>query len=86
MEKIVSMTEKEFKLAKSSARLAGRLDVLEKLTSNHDKGVRQLYLEHLKNEIGLAVFDVQEATSEYTLRLAIDGLLEQLYKIGLADK
>ena len=91
LEEVVIMTMKEYEFDRNLMKLAGRADLIEELEKEAEKDgyaqqIRGEYLRHLRGEIGLAVTEVQEATSEYTLRLAIDGLLEQLYKIGLADK
>lgn len=90
LEEVVIMTIEEYEFERNMMKLAGKADLIDELEKEAEKGYAQYikseYLRKLKGEIGLAVAEVQEATGDTVLRNAVDNLLDQLYRVGLADK
>ena len=91
LEELVIMTREEYEFDRNMMKLVGRADLIEELekeaeNDGYAQQVRGEYLRKLRGEIGLAVTEVQEATGATALRNAVDNLLDQLYRVGLADK
>ena len=91
LEEVVIMTMGEYEFERNLMKSVGRADLIEELEKESEKdGYAQfLKLEHLrslKGQIGLAVADVQRATGDTVLRNAVETLLDELYRVGLADK
>ena len=86
---LVIMTVEEHEFERSLMKSVGKADLIEEL--NQESGdyanyIKAVYLRELRAEIGLAVTEVQEATGDTVLRNAVEYLLDQLYKVGLADE
>ena len=91
LEEVVIMTMEEYEFDRNLMKLVGRADLIDELEKEAEKDgyaqqIRSAYLRSLKGEIGLAVTEVKEATGDTVLRNAVDNLLDQLYRVGLADK
>ena len=91
LKEVVIMTREEYEFERQLMKSVGKADLIEELEKEAEKGgyaqqVRFEYLRKLRGEIGLAVNEVQEATGATTFRNAVDNLLDQLYRVGLADK
>ena len=91
LEEVVIMTRAEYEFDRNLMKLVGRADLIEELEKEagkdgYAKQMRLEYLRNLKGQIGLAVTEVQEATGNATLRNAVENLLNELYRVGLADK
>ena len=91
LEEVVIMTMDEYEFDRNLMKSVGRADLIEELEKEAEKDgyaqqIRYSYLRSLKGQIGLAVTGVQEATGNTTLRNAVESLLNELYRVGLADK
>ena len=91
LKEVVIMTMEEYEFDRNLMKLVGRADLIEELEKEAEKDgyaqqIRGEYLRNLKGQIGLAVTEVQEATGNITLRNAVENLLDELYRVGLADK
>ena len=91
LEEVVIMTVEEHEFERNLMKSVGRADLIEELEKESEKdGYAQLlkweHLRSLKGQIGLAVADVQNATGDTVLKNAVENLLDELYRVGLADK
>ena len=91
LKEVVIMTMEEYEFDRNLMKLAGRADLIEELEKEAEKdGYAQFlkcsHLRSLKGQIGLAVSEVKEATGNTVLRNAVENLLDELYRVGLADK
>ena len=91
LEEVVIMTMEEYEFDRNLMKLVGRADLIEELEKEAEKDgyaqqIRSEYLRNLKGQIGLAVTEVQNATGDTVLRNAVENLLDELYRVGLADK
>ena len=87
LEEVVIMTMEEYEYERELMKSVGRADLIDELEKDTEKEWRKgAHLRYLKGQIGLAVTEVQEATGNVTLRNAVDNLLDELYRVGLADK
>ena len=91
LEEVVIMTMEEYEFDRNLMKLVGRADLIEELEKEAEKDgyaqqIRGEYLRNLKGQICLAVTEVKEATGNTVLRNAVENLLDELYRVGLADK
>ena len=87
LEEVVIMTMDEYEFDRNLMKSVGRADLIEELEKEGKDGyLQQANLRYLKGQIGLAVTEVKEATGNTVLRNAVENLLDELYRVGLADK
>lgn len=91
LEEVVVMTREEYEFDKNMMKLVGKADLIDEIEDELEKEeksryAQQVYLRKLRGEIRIAVVEVQEATGDTALKNAVDNLLDQLYRVGLADK